>query len=285
LLAGQKEAFQAAINRASIKTALDALVRTTVDHLRDEGRASFFLMKPDGTAINHLTGLGDEYTRVVGDLPIAADSFGCGLAVYTGEPVISPDVDLDPNWTPHLWLARQFDYRGCWSFPVKTAGGKNVGTYCMYSRKPRHPTQHNMEFAAAVTRTAAIIISRSQEEERAQAEESLKEADRRKDEFLAMLAHELRNPLAAIRNAGEILLRTDGDERGVQSAAEILNRRACATGWVSVSPWSKTWWKCTAEPLRPRALAWATSVSSSCVRRLWLKRPSHRPTPPSANRR
>ena len=43
--------------------------------------------------------------------------------------------------------------------------------------------------------------------------EALREADRRKDEFLAMLAHELRNPLAAIRNAVQILLRTDGDAR------------------------------------------------------------------------
>ena len=34
--------------------------------------------------------------------------------------------------------------------------------------------------------------------------ESLREADRRKDEFLAMLAHELRNPLAPIRNAVQI---------------------------------------------------------------------------------
>src|SRR5262249_22267783 len=41
------------------------------------------------------------------------------------------------------------------------------------------------------------------------ARESLKEADRRKDEFLAMLAHELRNPLAAISNSVQILRRED----------------------------------------------------------------------------
>ncbi len=37
------------------------------------------------------------------------------------------------------------------------------------------------------------------------AEQALKEADRRKDEFLAILAHELRNPLAPIRNSLEVL--------------------------------------------------------------------------------
>jgi PAS domain S-box-containing protein len=47
--------------------------------------------------------------------------------------------------------------------------------------------------------------------ERRRAEEDLREADRRKDEFLGMLAHELRNPLAAIMNAGDLLNRTIGD--------------------------------------------------------------------------
>ena len=55
--------------------------------------------------------------------------------------------------------------------------------------------------------------------------EALYEADRRKGEFLAMLAHELRNPLSAIRNAVQILLRADGDAQTVRSASEILDRQ------------------------------------------------------------
>jgi PAS domain S-box-containing protein len=43
------------------------------------------------------------------------------------------------------------------------------------------------------------------------AEDALREADRRKDEFLAILGHELRNPLAPIRNAVNVLLRMEGD--------------------------------------------------------------------------
>lgn len=44
--------------------------------------------------------------------------------------------------------------------------------------------------------------------ERARAEVALRQADKQKDEFLAMLAHELRNPLASISNASEVLTRT-----------------------------------------------------------------------------
>ena len=58
-----------------------------------------------------------------------------------------------------------------------------------------------------------------------QAEAALREADRRKDEFLAMLAHELRNPLAPIRTAGEILRMVSSDPVRVRSAAEIIDRQ------------------------------------------------------------
>ena len=51
--------------------------------------------------------------------------------------------------------------------------------------------------------------------------EQLKDADRRKDEFLATLAHELRNPLAPIRNAVELLKRPDLTAEHFQLAREI----------------------------------------------------------------
>ena len=61
--------------------------------------------------------------------------------------------------------------------------------------------------------------------QRTRAEQALREADRRKDEFLAMLAHELRNPLAAISNAVQLLLHQETDPQIVRSAAEILDRQ------------------------------------------------------------
>ena len=53
----------------------------------------------------------------------------------------------------------------------------------------------------------------------------LSEADRRKNEFLAMLAHELRNPLAPIRNAVQILRLTGGNGEAVHSASEMMERQ------------------------------------------------------------
>jgi PAS domain S-box-containing protein len=56
-------------------------------------------------------------------------------------------------------------------------------------------------------------------------EESLRLADRRKDEFLAMLAHELRNPLAPISTASELLRRSLGDPGRVERASAIISRQ------------------------------------------------------------
>ena len=56
------------------------------------------------------------------------------------------------------------------------------------------------------------------------AEEKLVEADRRKDEFLAMLAHELRNPLAPIRAAELLRIGTLGEER-VRQSSNIIGRQ------------------------------------------------------------
>jgi PAS domain S-box-containing protein len=61
--------------------------------------------------------------------------------------------------------------------------------------------------------------------DRKQAEESLREADHRKNEFLAMLAHELRNPLAPISNALEVLRLTEGNGEAVQSASAMMERQ------------------------------------------------------------
>lgn len=55
--------------------------------------------------------------------------------------------------------------------------------------------------------------------------EKLQDVDRRKDEFVATLAHELRNPLAPIRNAAAVLLEKNISPQILQSSAEIIDRQ------------------------------------------------------------
>ena len=62
--------------------------------------------------------------------------------------------------------------------------------------------------------------------ERARVEQQLKEADRLKDEFLAMLAHELRNPLAPIHNAVRIMRMKPMGDSQLEWARDVIDRQA-----------------------------------------------------------
>jgi signal transduction histidine kinase len=61
--------------------------------------------------------------------------------------------------------------------------------------------------------------------ERARAEQALKEADRHKDEFLAMLAHELRNPLAPILNAVQLMRRKPLNDPQLTWSRDVIERQ------------------------------------------------------------
>jgi signal transduction histidine kinase len=68
-------------------------------------------------------------------------------------------------------------------------------------------------------------VLQSEVSERARAEAALKEADRHKDEFLAVLAHELRNPLAPIRNAVEIMRRSSLSDPQLVWSRDVVERQ------------------------------------------------------------
>lgn len=157
-LSAQKEAFQAAMNGASLETSLGILVRTLSNQSRERGRCAFYVA--DGGVLRHVVGMSDEYARCVDGFEISPESLACGLAAATGKPVITADVIDEPRWQSWIWLAEKFGYRGCWSFPVETAEGGLIGALAMYSREPGLPTSMDLELAQVFTQTAGVIMGR-----------------------------------------------------------------------------------------------------------------------------
>lgn len=74
-------------------------------------------------------------------------------------------------------------------------------------------------------RPVAILEVNTDITARKQAEHALQQADRHKDEFLATLAHELRNPLAPIRNAVEVLRLKSPPDSKLQWARDVIDRQ------------------------------------------------------------
>ncbi|HEX7183239.1 MAG TPA: ATP-binding protein [Thermoanaerobaculia bacterium] len=96
--------------------------------------------------------------------------------------------------------------------PIGIAG--DCGFVAAGSRRAEFPVQTDRLLLGVAANQAAILVQRKGLEDELQKRvEQLAEADRRKDEFLATLAHELRNPLAPLRNALQIIRKGGMNER------------------------------------------------------------------------
>lgn len=205
-LNGQKEAFQAAMSGLPLTKSLKALTDTLVAQTKGEARAAFYQVPLGDEGLHHIVGMSDEYAHDVKGFKVGPKSIGCGLSMYTGEAVITQDVEEDLHWEPWRLLARKHNIRSSWSFPVRTEGGPVVGTLAVYFNQPRKPKMRELELAGILTHAAAIIISRDRElTERTQAEEALRESEKKlktlvrlRDEFIGNASHELQTPLTSI---------------------------------------------------------------------------------------
>jgi PAS domain S-box-containing protein len=149
-----------------------------------------------------------------------------GLAMVTGRPVRTDDYRVDPR-VPSEFLALTED-AGTTALMVVPVlvGAEAAGLLYISNRTPRSFTDEDETICVRLAEQAAVAIQNArlfgrQELARAEAEA----ANRTKDEFLAMLGHELRNPLGAISSAAHVLSRTAAGNSATTRASEIIGRQ------------------------------------------------------------
>jgi signal transduction histidine kinase len=193
---------------APLDEALNAVVRAVAQVRRTETRAAIFMFDPESVKLRFgaAEGLSEGYTSKIDNFPIGPDQPSCGRAAYIGHDVIVGDVGSDPAWAPFRALAEEHGIRACWSFLLRGPHDKVLGTLALYHRIPCEPDSTDYEEVRYFANIATLIIARHLEAESRKREQEATEADlrasnRHKDAFLATLAHELRNPLGAIKHA------------------------------------------------------------------------------------
>jgi PAS domain S-box-containing protein len=141
--------------------------------------------------------------------------FGYTAQEVIGQPVtilMPPDrVDEEPGILERIRRGESIDH-------YETVRRRKDGTLLDISLSVSPITDENGRIVGA-SKIARDIT------ERKEAEEALREADRQKDTFLAMLSHELRNPLSTIRNAVELFRLDQGNASIQQEALGILDRQ------------------------------------------------------------
>jgi PAS domain S-box-containing protein len=138
-------------------------------------------------------------------------------------PYLTNDAMTDPQIVHELCV--QFGVRSALSTPILNAQGEVLGFFEIHNKEGGF-TPTDQEKLLAVSHAASIAIQNALAYRRIQqTETSLQDANRRKDEFLATLAHELRNPLAPIRNAVELMRRANGDAALREKARSMMERQ------------------------------------------------------------
>ncbi|MBX6312346.1 MAG: response regulator [Isosphaeraceae bacterium] len=153
---------------------------------------------------------------------------GCGAVLLTEEILLHDDYPLliealrdQPPWSdlPVIILAR-----GGADSPVAARALDTLGNVIVLEQPVRISTLISAVRMALRARRRQYQLCEHLEE-RQRAEEALKEADRRKDEFLAMLAHELRNPVSAISTAVQVSRQTGTTDDDFQWSKEVIDRQ------------------------------------------------------------
>lgn len=131
------------------------------------------------------------------------------------------DEDLERNFRDpkQLELLKQLGLRSYIGVPL-VVRGKPVGVITFISAESgRRYEQADLELAEDLARRASIAI------DNCQLYAEVREADRRKDVFLATLAHELRNPLAPIRSSVEVMQMKGIDDPEINWARDVIERQ------------------------------------------------------------
>ena len=143
----------------------------------------------------------------------------------SGQPEV--DSEVSNEWlktisgsSEYLDFLSELNIHSMLTVPISIRERRLGAIVFAYSDSSRHYTPDDLELAVELARRLAMTMDNSL------LLNQLRDADRKKNEFLAVLAHELRNPLAPITNALE-LMRTakDGEEEEVGSLRAMMDRQ------------------------------------------------------------
>lgn len=129
--------------------------------------ASVLLLDVDGLRLEHgaAPSLHPDYCKAINGVRIGPNVGSCGTAVHRREPVIVADIQTDPLWDDFRNLAAAFGLRSCWSAPILSHKGAVLGTFAMYSKSIREPSDAEKGLVDVATRIAGIAIERKMAEE------------------------------------------------------------------------------------------------------------------------
>jgi signal transduction histidine kinase/DNA-binding response OmpR family regulator len=197
----------------------DAMLRSLFSKIRKSLNLDVyfnFMVTDSGDALRLVSyfGIAEKTARSISQL-----DFGqaiCGRVALKHEPIVA--TQIQDSTDPMVQLVKGFGVRAYACNPLM-AGERLLGTLSFASRTRDYFEQDEIEFLETISKYVTAAY------ERLRLIEQLRDQDRRKDEFLATLAHELRNPLAPMNNGLQLIRLAASNPRTLEHARAMMERQ------------------------------------------------------------
>ena len=110
--------------------------------------------------------LSNDYCEALDGVSIGAGVGSCGTAAFLKERVIVEDINTHPYWNQYKELALSAGVQACWSEPIYGPKGVIYGTFAMYYRQPRTPTEEDLKFIELSANLAAVVFENNENREK-----------------------------------------------------------------------------------------------------------------------
>jgi formate hydrogenlyase transcriptional activator len=167
LLGGENGVLEMTAQGNSLESILEALCRV-VEQATSGSLCSVVLIDPSGSKIEQsiAPSLPSSYNDRFRGIPVDCDGGPCTEAALRKTQVVVPDVTSETQRDTYGWrtAALAHGLGACWSTPILASNDLVLGTFAIYWREPRRPTEQDQKIIEQITHLAAVAIERKRDE-------------------------------------------------------------------------------------------------------------------------
>jgi PAS domain S-box-containing protein len=167
LLAGENRVLEMTARGGSLEAILEALSRV-VEQTASGCFCSILLIDASGLKIQQVVApsLPSSYNDQFPGIPVDQERGPCAEAARRKTQVIVSDVASETRWDTYGWRTSALAHglKACWSTVILASNGLVLGTFAIYWREPRRPSEQDQKIIEQITHLAAVAIERKRNE-------------------------------------------------------------------------------------------------------------------------
>jgi diguanylate cyclase (GGDEF)-like protein/PAS domain S-box-containing protein len=157
-------------------TPHDRTLRTicrSVEKISDDFRVAVMQLDSRGRtlSVEEAPTLPEQFKLLLNFVDVDENSISCGAAVHTEEDRFSRDISTDLAWDAYKKQAAEHEIAAAWSFLLRGAAGRIIGTLDVYVSDARAPTTDELDKIGRLARLAGIAIKRQLDEDKLRSSE------------------------------------------------------------------------------------------------------------------